>query len=244
MLENALNNRKETVFKILSIVLSSIFFAHIPLLLFLIYMGHHGFFSYDFFSDGLFGLKVFFFLTSIFVLITSLAIFWWVIPLIEKWKKGTFKLWPFIGISLFNLLFLLIIVVSIPKNGDYFRVAYVLAIGFFVSIHVAFLIHAKPSEQFRSLIGVIFIITFMSLHLREQASSVLAIGLKSYAVGGGIGVILKPKLKQNNNLTGNLLLTSPKHIYIKLDGEEEISTIDRSKVDAIQTKHNKKIKQD
>ena len=239
MIESILKNRKETVFRVLSIILSSIFFAHIPLLLFLIYMGHHGFFSYDFFSDGLFGLKVFFFLTSIFVLITSLAIFWWIIPLVEKWTKGTFKLWPFIGIVLFNLLFLLIVVVLIRKNGDYFRVAYILAIGFFVSVHIAFLIHAKPSDQFRSLIAVIFIITFMSLHLREQASSVLAIGLKSYAVGGGIEVVLKPKLKQNNNLVGNLLLTSPKHIYIKLDNTEGISTIDRSKVDVIQIKQSR-----
>jgi len=244
MLAEALKDRKEVIYRALSIVLSSIFFANIPLLLFLIYMGYHGFFSYDFFSEGVFGLKVFFFLTSIFVLITSLALFWWVVPLVEKWKKGNFKLLPFIGIVLFNLSIVAILFVTFPKNGDLFRVAYVCAIGLFISIHIAFLLHAKPNEQLRSLIAVMFIITFMSLYFREQASSVLANGLKTYGVGGNIEVALVPKILADNELKGRLILLSPKHIYIKLDDSDNVSTIDRSRFDVMTTKHNKKLNKD
>lgn len=226
-------DKTELAFRVLSIILSSIFFANIPLLLFLIYMGNHSFFSYDFFSDGIFGLKVFFIITSAFVAITSLAVFGWIIPLVQKWKKGIFKLWSFIGVVLFNLFFVLIIIVSFPKNGDIFRVAYVLAIGIFITFHISFLIYAEASDQFRSLCVVIFIVTFMSLHLREQASSILAIGLKTYSVGGEIEVTLSPKFKETEPLTGKLMLMSPKHIYIKLGESPDVSTIDRSNFDII-----------
>ncbi len=238
MLAEVLKEKQEIIYRALTLVLSSIFFAHIPLLLFLIYMGHHGFFSYDFFSEGLFGLKVFFFLTSIFVLMTSLALFWWVVPLVEKWKKDNFKTLPFIGIVLFNLFFITILFVTFPEDGDIFRVAYLCAIGLFISTHIAFLLHAKPNEQLRSLITVMFIITFMSLHLREQASAVLANGLKIYGVGGSIEVSLVPKMLADNELKGRLILLSPKHIYIKLDNSNNVSTVDRARFDIMTIKHN------
>ncbi|MDO8291770.1 MAG: hypothetical protein Q7T29_02705 [Gallionella sp.] len=244
MIAEALKEPKEVIYRALSIVLSSIFFANIPLLLFLIYMGYHGFFSYDFFSEGVFGLNVFFFLTSIFVLITSMALFWWVVPLVEKWKKGKFKVLPFIGIVLFNLFFVIIVIGTFPRNGDFFRVAYICAIGLFVSLHIAFLLHAKPKEQLISLIVLILIITFLSLHLREQASSVLSIGLKAYGVGGDIEVVLAPKLIAEEQLNGKLILLSPKHIYIKLEGSDDISTIDRTRFDVMTTKNSKQLNKD
>ena len=244
MFDEVLKEKQEILFRVLSIALSSLFLANIPLLLFLIYMGHYGFFSYDFFSEGVFGLKVFFFLTSVLVLITSLALFWWIVPLVEKWKKGKFKILPFIGIVIFNLFFLFILIVSFPRNGDYFRIMYICAIGFFISLHFSFLLHAKPSDQFRSLIVVIFIITFMSLHLREQASSVLSIGLQNFGVGGDIEVVLLPEIASEEKLEGKLLLLSPKNIYIKLGESNEISTIDRSRFDILTTKHNKKLNKD
>lgn len=234
-----LRNRREIIYRILSIALSSIFFANIPLILFLIYMGHYGFFSYDFFSEGVFGLKVFFFLTSIFMLVTSLALFWWVIPIIEKWKKGNFKLLSFIGILIVNLLFAATLFLSSSEKFDLFRIVYVCAISFFVSIHIAFLLHAKPKEQLHSLIALIFIIIFMSLHLREQASSVLANGLKAYGVGGGIEISLMPKMLTENEIIGKLILLSPNNIYIKLDSTGNISTIDRARFDVITTKQKK-----
>ena len=235
MLLEVLNDRKEIMYRALSIALSSVFFSHIPLLLFLIYMGHYGFFSYDFFSEGVFGLKVFFFITSIITLLMSLALFGWIIPIVEKWKKGKFNIWQFVGFFTFNLFFCLIVFISFPKNGDVFGITYIFTIGLFLSIHISFLFHAKPNEQFATLIGVIFIITFMSLHLREQASSMLANGLKSYGMGGGIEVSLMPKMLANEKLNGKLILLSPKNIYIRLDGSEGVSTIDRSRFDVITT---------
>jgi hypothetical protein len=240
----AVKDWKEISYRILAIVISSVFFANIPLLLFLIYMGHYGFFSYDFFSEGVFGLKVFFFLTAIFVLIASLAVFWWVIPLVEWWKKKRFKVLPFIGIAIFNLFFTILVIAVFPKNGDLFKLAYVFGIGVFISFHVAFLLHAKPNEQFRTLVAVIFITTFMSLHLREQAAANLANGLKAFGVGGGIDVALVPKAIEENTLKGKLILLSPKHIYIKFEGSVGVSIIDRARFDVITIEHNKKLNKD
>ncbi len=240
MLDTMFKDKKELLFRTLSLLLSTIFFANIPSLLFLIYMGHHSFFSYDFFSEGVFGLNVFFGLTSIFVIISSMSLFWWILPLVERWKKGVFKLWSFLGIVLVNALFLSLVVITYPKDGDYFRLAYVLSLGLFVTFHISFLCYAKPSEQIRTLTAVIFVITFMSLHLREQASSLLAMGLKAYSMGGEIKVELKPKFDQERTLSGELLLMSPKHIYIKLDQSKEgsVSVIDRSKFDVISSVRN------
>ncbi len=237
MLDEALKDRKKDIYRALSIVLSSIFFANIPLLLFLIYMGYHGFFSYDFFSEGVFGLKVFFFLTSIFVLIISVAFFWWVVPLVKAWKKKKFKWFGFIITFIVNLL-MAILFLMIPENVDVFRVGFVCTIGLPISVHIAFLLHAEPNEQLKSLIFAIFIITYVSLNFREQASSVLSSGLKTFGVGGNIEVVLEPKILVDNEIRGRLILLSPKHIYIKLGDSDNVSTINRSRFDVMTTKHN------
>jgi hypothetical protein len=109
-----------------------------------------------------------------------------------------------------------------------------------ISFHVAFLLHAKPNEQFRTLVALIFIITFFSLHLREQAASSIANGLRAFGVGGEIDVALVPKALEDKSIKGKLILLSPKHIYIIFDDSEDVSVIDRARFDVITVEHNKK----
>lgn len=239
MIAQLLKHRKNEMYRAAMVGLSSIFFANIPLLLFLVYMAHHGFFSYDFFSDGVFGLKVFFFLTSIFVVVTSLAIFAWIVPLIERWKTGIFSIWTFLGFAIFNV-FVCFVVLLAMDDIDWLRVVFVTVIGFFITCHIAFLIYAEPADQWRSLVSVIFVVTMMSLRGGEQASSVLSSALKVYGVGGGVEVLLESTRSDVKPLTGKLILLSPDYIYIKRSGSDEVSTIHRSEFNIVTVVKNNK----
>jgi hypothetical protein len=234
-LEVTVENNEGFFYRVLSVVLSSIFFANIPTLLFLIYMGHYGFFSYDFFYEGLFALKVFFLLSSVFMLIMSMMTFVWVLPIVEKIIKGATDWWFFILILSFNLCFLFIFIYRFVSDEDYYKAGYFLMICFFVSLHFSLICYAKPAVQFRSLVVFVFMTSFMSLNFREQAASLVTIGLKTFSVGGEISVNLKRKFNDLDTINGKLILTTPKHIYIKINGSRNISTIDRSKIDEIIT---------
>ena len=232
MIAQLLKHRKNEMYRAAMVGLSSIFFANIPLLLFLIYMAHHSFFSYDFFSHGVFGLKVFFFLTSIFVVVTSLAIFAWIFPLIKRWKTGKFSGWAFVGLLILNISISSIVLLGAEKI-DWMRVVFIMAIGFFIACHIAFLVYTEPADQWGSLVALAFVVTLMSMQCGEQVSSVLSSALRVYGVGGGIDVSLKATQGEAKPLVGKLILLSPDYIYIKLEGFSGISTIDRSKFDIL-----------
>ena len=237
------NNPKETFYRVLSIVLSSLFFSFIPLLLFLIYMSHHSFFSYDFFSEGVFGLKVFFIFASLSVFLTSLALFGSIVPITKRYMlrkeqkiENEDKVALCVSIPI-NIFFIALFSYFAYVGEHGFRILYIFVITFFISLHLASLIHAKPSNQLKSLIGLICIITFMSLAFSKEASSALASGLRNYGVGGEINVALKPKFFNKTVIHGTLILLSPKYIYIKLNDSDDLSTIDRTHFDVI-TKTN------
>lgn len=78
----------EIWWKTLSYILSTFFLVpNITMIMFLIYMAEYNFFSYDFFTEGVFGMKLFFVTTSLFLVITSLAVFSPVLLIIGKIKK-------------------------------------------------------------------------------------------------------------------------------------------------------------
>tara|TARA_R110000744_G_scaffold61796_1_gene127379 strand:- start:1898 stop:2656 length:759 start_codon:yes stop_codon:yes gene_type:complete len=235
ILEKTFENKEGIFFRILSYFLSSIFFANIPTLLFLIYMGHYGFFSYDYFSEGIFGSKVFFLISIVVLLALSFMTFWWVVPLVEKIVTKKTSLHSFILILILNLIVFFSLVYGLYLTENLYKGLYFFVISFFLSLHMGILLYAKPSQQFISLFVMIFVITFMSIQFREQASSLVAIGLKTFSVGGEISVVLTPKFSESDTINGKLILTTPKHVYIKISGSRNISTIDRSKIDEITT---------
>jgi hypothetical protein len=59
----------------LSYLLSALLLPNITLVMLLIYMAEHNFFSYDFISEGIFGMKLFFLTTTAMLIVTSLSLF-------------------------------------------------------------------------------------------------------------------------------------------------------------------------
>ncbi len=236
--------KNDLVFRILSILLSSLFFANIPTLLFLAYMGHYGFFSYDLFSEGIFAMRAFFVMTLLFLLVSSLSFSGFAFFITEKyiikkkWRKNINKTKNknYLGLIgstfLFNFFMLVLVFFPIAENKTVF-VFYVFIIGLFVSAHLAFIVYAMPYFQFRSLLIAIVVSVFVSFQYQEQLSNALSIVLRNYGIGGNIDVVVKSGFKDYELLTGKLLLTTPQQIYIKLKGNEEVSTISRAKIGSI-----------
>ena len=97
---------KGIFWRILSYFISSLFFALLPVTLFVIHMYDNAYFSYDFFDKGLFGLKSVFGLMMVFILFVSFAFFSFIIPVIRKnvgGKENKLKQWtPFAALSVFS----------------------------------------------------------------------------------------------------------------------------------------------
>jgi len=203
----------ETWWKSLSYILSSFFLVpNITMAMFLIYMGEYNFFSYDFFSDGIFGMKWFFLTTSFLMTVGALAIFSPVLILVGKIKKAKIDVSLCVMSMLFSLISWYLIILSITEGKDLPRIGYALAICFIIIAHVSVLLFFRAKLQFISL-GVIAIgIVFISFNWSAQSAQVMSLGLKAFGVGGDLGI--KITSAQSGMVTsGRLKLITPKYIY-------------------------------
>lgn len=237
-----LQERHEIIYKGLSLLLSSIFFANVPILLFLVYMGHHGFFSYDFFTEGVFGLKTFFFLTSVFLIMASLAFtgssYFFVNKIMhQKFRRKDYQInkkamW---GLIIFNLGCISLIAIPLLYDFSQRRLelfGFLVMMGAIIISHITFLFNAKSKNQFYSLAFVCFAIVVLMTAYPKQAATLLSLQLKNFGIGGEISVKIE-SIREKDTLSGKLLLTTPQHFYIILSGEKGVSTIDRNKYGVI-----------
>lgn len=211
-------------------VVSFAFFSAYSIYVTLIYMAENGFFAYDVFSAGSFGMTVFTVTTEIQVMIGALAAFGGIgfFPSFRRmvgyqapagrtihdvWAR--FSFWGYrIGAFVFNVAMLALIVWHLI--GHYAIEAIVLlSILFFVASHLLFLVMADTRKIWRSLSALCFILVGMSIPGKEVIASLFALGLKTYGVGGGIEVVIKQP--GPTEVRGNLILLAPENVYVRVD---------------------------
>ncbi len=225
------------IFRVISYLLTTVFIANIPTLFFLIYMGHYGFFSYDLFSEGLFAIKVFFLIAAIVCLLFMSGVFFFAPSILEKIYNPKKKIkWLMLFFTLFVSLIFIATTISLLVKGEISNVSlfvYLSVIGAFVATHFCSVMFAKPKAQLASLASTISIVVVISLFMQEQAVSVLSSSLNHFGSGGGIKVSAENLDGTKNNIEGELVLLTPKHMHLKQNGSIGISTIDRSRLGVI-----------
>lgn len=204
---------KELFARVVSYFMSSLILPNIVILLFLVYMSHNNFFSYDFFIEGIFGMKMFFLMTVVFVFFMSLILGSGIIvTFCIKKEKCKFK--DGILIYILNLLFLIAIILSVFANFIVWEWAlYIILISILINIHISMLLFYNAKYQLYSFASFIFFGFILTTQFSAETARLLSIGLKTFGVGGGVKVTL---ITNNGSITeGKLLLISPKIIYLK-----------------------------
>lgn len=214
----------EVWWKGLSYVLSAFFFIpNITLIMFLIYMGEHDFFSYDFFTEGAFGMEWFFLATALALFGMSILIYSPLLLIFAKKtgkhvKKSSYWIVAFIsGIIWLGLIY------KACNGEDLYHMAFVLGVCILLMIHLITLIYYNARKQFISLFLITTSIILLSVTYPTQASKVMSIGLQAYGVGGDLPISIT-NAQSGTMAKGKLKLITPKHIYFSPDKEGGIAT--------------------
>lgn len=216
----------ETVLKVTLWALSILFIWLFPKLLFLIYMGNEGFFSYDFFANGEFGLRVFFSASELLLVIASLAMFGIILPIVQKQTTGKTDKFLFLFFGLMNILVIsiVILVALSSKTNEWSSILTIGAVAFFICLHISYLIWKPPSKQLRSFIALVFVIFYLSIFLSSQFATALKLGLRYFGAGGGTIVTIQDREgRLSPQIKGELVLLSPEYVYLRINGEQRIT---------------------
>ncbi|WP_428827712.1 hypothetical protein ACLIKD_06890 [Azonexus sp. IMCC34842] len=226
-------------YRILSIVLSLIFFSAYSKGIFILFMGSEGFFSYDLLTSGAIGIEVFFFTTELILLFFAVAVLGAFIPVLKyllcreftstdaAMLAGLLVVNGFVWIGLGPVL--------ARVRGDDINTWLVLfGLTLVICFHLAILFYRPPKDGLRSLLAVLLILLGLTAVAHKEMVTLLQFGLKHFGVGGEIAVILNARTSGGDqDLRGRLMFLSPDHAYVVLNGESELSIIPRSSIDTI-----------
>jgi len=225
-------NPKEFTYKLISILLSSFILPNVVLLLFIVYMNNGNFFSYDFFIDGIFGMKLFFIITMFTTFIMSLMFTGSIIAILGKKKYQYSVIKDFWWIFLLNILWLLIFIL-----GAYIKLIpwewflFLFIISFSISTHLSIMLFYDAKNQLISFLIFMFTITFFTIFLSEQTARLLSMGLKSFGIGGYIKTEIT--IKDNKIEKGKLILLTPKTVYIKPSNSKGVKIFQINYIESI-----------
>jgi hypothetical protein len=213
-------------------------------------MRERGFFSYDFFIDGIFGLNIFTFFTALSLLVLSIFFVFSCIFIVKfiaiRKNRLVFKLlsvsfikkvlmviyvnkvefFKLCTIILFNLLMLYLIY---ETSNNFLKnfLDYFLLIAALVYLHFSIIWYFHPKIGLYSLSVVFPFLVLISFVRGEETALTMQHGLLMFSSGGNV-VSVSSISNKNEILThGKLLLLSPKNIYVQ-DKNENLRIIERT----------------
>jgi hypothetical protein len=237
-LERPIKFSADTEFSLYALILRFILYiitaswvAFYPAYLLLIHMKVEKYFSYDVFTEGLFGIKSFLFL--VFILITICALYLWgfVIFFRRAVLDKSKSFW------LFGAIFVLVsfafhygMFTSGISSGRFERVVWMSALGFIFAVTVSAFM-SNPLKNILSnwvapLFGIIASATLPILNM-DIASDVVKTGLENFKVGGGVSVSLRRVANGTEIISGKLLLLTPNYVYLR-EGKAGYTSISRT----------------
>ena len=222
----------EVLWKTLSYLTSSVIvLPNITLAMFVIYMGENGFFSYDFFTQGVFGMKLFFF-TTMAMMVVSAAVLWGPAFVVYARRRGKDIPRFFQAIVVFVAMIAWIVVLEkliYQSSVDAKRVYFSLGVSLILGFHLGVLIFLNAKQQFISLLVITSSILYISLNWSEQAEKVIGIGLVKFGMGGDLPIEITDAQTQNVTY-GTLKLITPEKIYFIPEGKKGVSTYQRGAI--------------
>ena len=241
----------EKCVRIILPIISMIVFPYIIILLFVTYMSHNNFFSYDFFTDGIFGMKLYFLTSMLFLLFLAFLVSSSIIGYIgrKKYTENALENKPFLKFiaydKAFNRLIMIInfilicffLALIIAKINFIPWVLFILFFSSLICFHIGILLFHEIRKQIGSLALVIFVTFVGCLGLPDQISNFLSVGLRAFGSGGNIDISITIMGKEEP-IYGKLLMISPNYVYIIPTGKKGVSMFPMSSIEQLYKGHD------
>lgn len=227
------------VFRVLVSLVTGMWIAFFPIYLFIIYMLHEKFFSYDFFSDGVFGLKTFLFVLLVLLLVTAFYLWGFILlgkkaciehskPDPKNYNMYRWLTYLMLALSVFLHAFFFALGVETNHEARAYSFSF---IGLAFSLAVASLIGAnllkKVINWAPSVIFVVLSATIPAINA-EVTADLVRISLISFNVGGGVHAkVLSTDQRADIVYEGKLLLLTPNNAYFR-EGKSSYRIIKQS----------------
>lgn len=214
------NHPNEFLFRILTTLLSMFILPHIAIVMFIVYMSQNNFFSYDLFSEGLFGMKLFFSVTAFMIVILgflmtgSIGLF-----IVKMIKSDSYSITKELKSGWWSLAVLNILVLVVAfTSSNFSKFLYLVLLSITINSHIWLMVHGKAKMQFISLIIVTVIIGYSTIFIfAKDASNLLTLGLNTFRMGGKNTIA---EIKSQGNIShGDLLLITPNNVFLKDENE-------------------------
>lgn len=230
---------KNNQWRFVSLVISLITSAAVPILLFIAYMNDHNFFSYDFFIDGVFGMKIFFVSTLLLLLVGALITWGFLFitagrvikseTILDKvWTKENkplIVLWGIVCVFVWFMICILIYQIFQNEPVNYqslYNVIFGLVVMFVLAAHLLTFLYSAKCQVFSSLMILVLTI-FAVLIIPQYVSVQVNSGLKAFGMGGNLPVKVELNNSGKEPISGKLKLITPKNIYLSIDGNENVT---------------------
>jgi len=219
--------KEDSTYHILSYIISSMLISTFPIIWFIVFMKEKMIFSYDFFTNGMFGLSIFF-LISIFLLLIFgfLLVGFTTLFTIYLYKRKHNKFHDSLGLGMILLLLNVavnyIIFTNLNTEIEYNTFLFIVIFNIIFYIHIGISLVGKGMDKIISL--VIFIITFTwsSIAYQKEISSFIETGLIQFRMGGGIETEIINFTKNKSISKGKLILLTPNEIYLEVHNDIKI----------------------
>ena len=200
-----------------------------PLYLLTVHMHVEGFFSYDIFVNGIFGINAFFIFVLVMIILAGFYC-WGFIPVMRGTRAHAVK-WLLVPVCIFVSLATHIFLINGSIRIENFAIVFwVSGAGFLSAITFTSYVDEPISKAINNWAGpLIFVVISASVPLisKEGVSEAVKLGLKSFGVGGNRVAHVKRISTDEVLLSGKLLLLTPNYIYIR-KGEKGYQSISRS----------------
>lgn len=196
-------------------------YVYVP---FLVYMSNYGFFSYDFFINGLFAINVISLYVVLFLIVFSMILSGgFSIAFACKLSgynipKGN-KFWIIFNIFIISL-FILFIYDSFSLSKKTFDIiswlSFLLFVSLPISFHISLMIFGSAKNQFFSALlsfGFVLPVLFFNV-FPDSTSKLTSIILKKFNIGGNVDVEIESRLDNKTSYIGKMIFLSPDNIFL------------------------------
>jgi len=205
--------KEDSTYHILVFVISSVLYPFFPIIWFIIFMKEKMIFSYDFFTNGMFGLSIFFFFSLIlFLLLGFLLVGFFTFATIYIYKR---KEEPNHDSKIALLILFIInciVFLTLTKINTF--ILYIAVLNIFIFIHIGILFVGRGLHKFASLIVFTFIFIFSSFYFHQIISTFIENGLLQFRMGGDIKTKIIDMKNHQNIIEGNLTLLTPNKVFL------------------------------
>lgn len=196
-------------------------YVYVP---FLVYMSNYGFFSYDFFINGLFAINVISLYVVLFLIVFSMILSGgFGIAFACKLSEYNIPKGNKLGI-VFNIFIIILFVLFVYDDFSFSKktfdiiswLSFLLFVSLPISFHISLMIFGSAKNQFFSaVLSFCFVLPVLFFNIFPDSTSKLtSIILKKFNIGGNVDVKIDSRLDNKISYIGKMIFLSPDNIFL------------------------------